>query len=224
MLGSRAIWHKGWKAVTVHPTIAGWDHYAADRWELYNTLEDVTESHDLAAQYPEKLQELINLWFYEAGKHNGFPIEDRTPLEIILSPRPQMTKPHDRYVYYPDCADVPEAASANVRNRSYTIAAEVNIETPEAEGVLFAQGCRFGGHSLYIKDGLLKYVYNFVGIFEQLVVSAEKVPTGKCVLSAAFVREGTDMPTQGTLTLYINDKAVGSAPIKTQPGYFSLDW
>ena len=153
MLGSRAIWHKGWKAVTVHPTIVGWDHYAADRWELYNTLEDVTESHDLAAQYPEKLQELIDLWFYEAGKYNGFPLEDRTPVEIILSPRPQMTKPHDRYVYYPDCADVPESAAANVRNRSYTIAAEVDIETPEAEGVLFAHGCQFGGHSLYIKDG-----------------------------------------------------------------------
>ncbi len=110
MLGSRAIWHKGWKAVTVHPTIFGWDHYAADRWELYNTQEDVTESHDLAAQYPEKLQELIDLWFYQAGKYNGFPLEDRTPVEIILSPRPQMTKPHDRYVYYPDCADVPEVS------------------------------------------------------------------------------------------------------------------
>jgi len=223
MLGSRAIWHKGWKAVTVHPTIFGWDHYAADRWELYNTLEDVTESHDLAAQNPEKLQELINLWFYEAGKHNGFPLEDRTALEIILTPRPQMTKPHDKYVYYPDCADVPESAAANLRNRSYSIAAEVEIETPEAEGVLFAHGCHFGGHSLYIKDGLLKYVYNFVGIFEQKIESSEKVPTGKCILSAAFVREGTDMPAHGTLTLYINETAVGSAQIKTQPGYFSLD-
>ena len=223
MLGSRAIWHKGWKAVTVHPTIFGWDHYAADRWELYNTQEDVTESHDLAAQYPEKLQELIDLWFYQAGKYNGFPLEDRTPVEIILSPRPQMTKPHDRYVYYPDCADVPESASANIRNRSYTIVAEVDIETPEAEGVLLAHGARFGGHSLYVKDGTLKYVYNFAGIVEQMVVAAEKVPTGKCQLSAAFVREGTDMPTHGTLTLYIDEKAVGSAQIRTQPGYFALD-
>jgi arylsulfatase len=223
MLGSRAIWHKGWKAVTVHPTIYNWGHYAADRWELYNTLEDVTESHDLASQNPEKLQELIDLWFYEAGKHNGFPLEDRSPVEILTAYRPQMTKPRGQYVYYPDCAEVPEAAAANIRNRSFTIAAEVEIETPEAEGVLLAQGARFGGHALYIKDGLLKYVNNFAGVFEQMVVASEKVPTGKCVLSAGFVREGTDMPTHGTLTLYINEKTVGSAQIRTQPGYFSLD-
>lgn len=105
---------------------------------------------------------------------------------------------------------MPEAAAVNIRNRSYTIAAEVNIEKQQAEGVLFAQGCQFGGHSLYIKDGLLKYVYNFCGMFEQKVMSSEKVPLGKCVLSAVFVREGEDMPTHRTLVLYINDKAVGS--------------
>jgi arylsulfatase len=222
MLGSRAIWHKGWKAVTVHPTIAGWDHYAADRWELYDTTKDITESHDLAAEHPEKLQELINIWFLEAGKYNGLPLEDRTAVEVLSMERPKLGKPRNQYVYYPDCADVPEAAAVNVRNRSYTIAAEVNVQTPEVEGVLFAHGCQFGGHSLYVKDGLLKYAYNFCGIVEQKVESSAKVPTGKHVLSAAFVREGKDMPTHGTLTLYIDDKAVGSAQIKTQPGNFSL--
>ncbi len=222
MLGSRAIWHKGWKAVTVHPTIYGWDHFAADRWELYDTTKDITESHDLAAQYPEKLQELINLWFLEAGKYNGLPLEDRTAVEVLTAYRPQMGKPRDQYIYYPDCSDVPESAAVNVRNRSYTIAAEVSIETPEAEGVLFAHGCQFGGHALYIKDGLLKYVYNFCGIVEQKVESSEKVPTGKHVLSAAFIREGKDIPTHGTLTLYIDEKTVGSAQIRTQPGNFSL--
>jgi arylsulfatase A-like enzyme len=223
MLGSRAIWHKGWKAVTVHPTINNWDHFAADRWELYNTEEDPTEVHDLAAKYPEKLQELINLWFYEAGKYNGLPLEDRSAVEGFNDlTRPKIGKARNRYVYYPNCAEVPEAAAVNIRNRSYTIEAEVNIETPKAEGVLFAHGCQFGGHSLYIRDGLLKYVYNFCGMFEQKVVSSEKVPTGKCVLSAAFVREGKDMPTHGTLTLYINDKVAGLGQIKTQPGAFSL--
>jgi arylsulfatase len=133
-----------------------------------------------------------------------------------------MSKPRDRYVYYPDCAEVPEAAAVNIRNRSYTIAAEVSVDTPEAAGVLFSHGARFGGHSLYIKDGTLKYAYNFVGQLDQVVVSEGTVPTGKHVLSAAFVRDGTDMPTHGTLTLYIDDAAVGSATITTQPGNFSL--
>jgi arylsulfatase len=222
MLGSRAIWHKGWKATSVHPTIAGWGNYGHDRWELYDTDSDRTEMRDLAAEHPEKVQELVNLWFHEAGKYNGLPLEDRTPVEVLTSERPQLAKPRDRYVYYPDCAEVPESAAVNIRNRSYAIAAEVEIQTPEAAGVLFSHGCKFGGHSLYVNDGKLKYVYNFCGIVEQAVESAEDVPTGKHILSAAFEREGEEMPTHGTLTLYIDDKAVGSAEIKTQPGNFSL--
>jgi len=127
MLGSRVIWHKGWKAVTTHPAISGWSHFNLDTWELYNTAEDRSESHNLAKDYPEKLQELINLWFNEAGKYQGFPIDDRTALEIIMTPRPQMTKPRDRYIYYPDTAEVCEGAAVNIRNRSFTVMAEVKI-------------------------------------------------------------------------------------------------
>ncbi len=102
MLGTRGIWHQGWKAVTTHPAISGWSNYTQDTWELYHTAEDRSESHNLASQYPEKLQELIGLWFFEAGKYQGFPLDDRVALEIVLTPRPQMTKPHDRYVYLRD--------------------------------------------------------------------------------------------------------------------------
>ncbi len=223
MLGSRAIWHRGWKAVAAVPAApGGWPDHMQDRWELYDTDEDPTEMHDLASQHPDKLQELIALWFYQAGRYNGLPLESRDAVEILTTPRPEIGKPRDRYIYYPNCAEVPEAAAVNIRNRSYAIAAEVDIQTPEASGVLFSHGCKFGGHSLYIKDGKLKYVYNFVGLFEQMVVSTEDVPTGKQILSASFVREGTDMPTHGTLTLYLDERAVGSAEIKTQPGNFSL--
>ena len=88
--------------------------------------------------------------------------------------------------------------------------------------MLFSQGARFGGHALYVKDGKLKYVYNWVGEFEQIVESTTPVPTGECVLSASFEKEGDAMPTEGTLTLYIDDEKVGEAKIKTQPGKFSL--
>jgi len=223
MLGSRAIWHKGWKAVNVHPTIFGWSHFDQDRWELYHTDEDPTESHDLAAENPTKVQEMINLWFHAAGLYHGLPVLDLTAVEVLRDPtRPQVAPPRNQYIYYPDAAEVPESAAVNIRNRNYSIAVDVDIETPEAEGVLFSHGATFGGHSLYIKDGKLKYVYNFVGDKEQMIVSSNDVPTGKVVLSAAFVREGTTMPTTGTLSLYINDDKVGEGKIMTQPGNFSL--
>ncbi len=136
--------------------------------------------------------------------------------------RPQLAKPKSQYVYFPGGAEIPESVAPNIRNRSYTIAAEVEIETPEAGGVLISQGSRFGGHALYVKDGKLKYAYNFVGELIQVVESEETVPTGHVFLSASFEKQSDEMPTQGTLTLHIRDKAVGSGTIRTQPGKFGL--
>ena len=133
-----------------------------------------------------------------------------------------MTQPRNRYTYYPGCAEVPESVAPNTRNRSYTVAVEVDIESLDAEGVLFSHGSRFGGHALYIKDGKLKYVYNWVGEFEQIVESTETVPTGHVVLSASFARKGDSMPAEGTLTLHFGDSQVGEGRIKTQPGKFSI--
>jgi arylsulfatase len=223
MLGSRAIWHKGWKAVSVHPTIAGWGNFDQDRWELYDTEADRTEMHDLAAEHPEKVQELINLWFHEAGKYHGLPLLDKTAVEVLADPtRPQVAPPRDKYVYYPGAAEVPETAAVSIRNRSYGIAVEVEIESADASGVLFSHGARFGGHSLYVKERKLKYVYNFVGSNEQIIGSTKEIPTGKVILGVAFAREGDSMPTTGTLSLFIDDEKVGEGKIMTQPGNFSL--
>ena len=140
MLGSRGIWHDGWKAITTHPTLSGWSHFGEDTWELYHTDVDRSELHDLAAEQPEKLREMVNLWYAEAGRNDAFPLDDRSPLEILITPRPQLASPRSRYVYYPDVAEVPEAQSVNVHNRSFTIGALVDIPAPGAQGVLFAQG------------------------------------------------------------------------------------
>ena len=224
MLGSRGLWHQGWKAVTTHPTIAGWGNYEKDTWELYNTVEDRSESHNLAAQYPEKLQELINLWFFEAGKYKGFPLDDRSALEIITTPRPQMTKPRERYVYYPDTAEIPESQAVNIRNRSFAIRAEVEIPSDSAEGVVFAHGSRFGGHAIYMKDGNMHYIYNWLGDIKQQVVSNKAVPIGASTLSAIFTKEGENPPhvANGTLAIYIGDEKVGEMKMMTQPGKFSI--
>jgi hypothetical protein len=223
MLGTRAIWHQGWKAVAVHPAIAGWGHYENDRWELFHTDEDPTEMHDLAAEHPARLQELINLWFHEAGKYLGLPLLDLTPVEVLADPtRPQVTPPRDRYVYWPGAAEVPESAAVNIRNRSYSIAVEVHVDSNNASGVLFSHGARFGGHALYVKDGKLKYVYNFVGSKEQIVESTKRLPTGDLIVGATFVREGETMPATGRLSLFVGDEKVGEGTIITQPGNFSL--
>jgi arylsulfatase len=223
MLGSRAVWHGGWKAVSVHPTIAGWSDFDQDRWVLYHVDEDPTETHDLAAEHPEKLQELVDHWFHLARLYNGLPLDDRTAVEVLADPtRPQVAPPRDRYIYYPDAAEVPESAAANLRNRSYSIAVEVEIESPDAAGVLFSHGSAFGGHALYVKDRKLKYAYNFVGSVVQTVESTDEVPTGKVILGASFAREGDSMPATGTLSLFIDDKKVGEGTIQTQPGNFSL--
>ena len=148
---------------------------------------------------------------------------DKTAVEVLADPtRPQVAPPRDRYVYYPDAAEIPETAAVNIRNRSYSIAVEANIDSEDASGVLFSHGARFGGHSLYVKDRKLKYVYNFVGDNEQVVESTKEVPTGQVILGASFVREGEEMPTTGTLSLFIDDEKVGEGKIVTQPGNFSL--
>jgi len=225
MLGSRGIWHEGWKAVTTHPTIAGWSHFNDDTWELYHTDVDRSELHDLAKESPEKLRELQSLWFAEAGRNGAFPLDDRSPLEIILTPRPLLAPPRNRYTYFPDTADVPEQQAVNVRNRSFAIGALVDIPAAGAEGVLFAHGARFGGHALYVKDNRLHYVNSFCGMFEQRVDATEDLPTGEdLILSASFDKDGEDPPgvATGMLSLYHGDKKVGEGRIKTQPGYFSL--
>ena len=225
MLGSRAIWHDGWKAVTNHPTIAGWSHFNEDEWELYHTEVDRSELHNLAADNPDKVRELENLWYAEAGANQAFPLDDRSALEIMLTPRPVLSPPRNRYIYFPDTAEVPESQAVNVRNRSFSIGALVDIPGPGAEGVLFAHGSLFGGHALYVKDNRLHYVYNFVGIAQQHVVGTEDIPTGEnLILSASFDKAGEDPPgvAVGTLSLWHGDTKVGEGPIKTQPGKFML--
>jgi arylsulfatase len=223
MLGTRSIWHRGWKASTAVPASPNsWGPFDEQRWELFDTENDPSECHDLAEQHPEKLKELIELWWEAADRFQALPLETRTAVEAFTTPRPQLSEPRGRYIYYPGGAGVPESVTPDIRGRSYTIAAEIDVATPDAGGVLFSQGSRFGGHALYVKDGRLKYVYNVLGEMEQIVQSDETIPTGHVFLSASFDREGTTMPPTGSLSLYIRDKKVGEATIATQPGKFGL--
>jgi arylsulfatase len=225
MLGMRSIYHQGWLASTLHPPISGWGKFHLDEWELYHLAEDRSQLHNLAADHAERLEELKALWSYNAGVYKGLPLDDRTPLEIISDPRPQPGRPRDRYVYYPGAADVPESVSVNVRRRSFTIAAAVQIDQVDAHGVLFSQGARAGGHALYVKDGRLHYTYNWLGENEQTISSDTEITPGGHVVTAEFQKTGDDPQTAsatGTLTLYLDTDEVAQGELMTQPGMFGL--
>jgi len=223
MLGTRGMWEDGWKAVALHAPLTGKGHFDKDEWQLYNTEVDRSESKDLSKEHPEKLEALKKAWFEEADKNLVLPLDDRTALEQLNVERPSSEPPRERYVYYPGTAPVPEGVAVNTRGRSYKIIADVEI-TDKTAGVIFAHGSRFGGHSLFIKDKKLYYVYNFLGIKpEQQFVSPELKP-GKYSLGMEFAREKTGKyhESLGTTTLYVNDKAVTSGPMRAQAGKFTL--
>ncbi|WP_249522046.1 arylsulfatase [Microbacterium sp. ER1] len=223
MLGTRGIWKDGWKAAAVHAPLSGKGHFDDDVWELYHVAEDRSESNDLAATHPEKLQELIAVWFAEAEANFALPLDDRSAREILTVPRPQAEAPRERYVYFPGTAAVPESVAVNVRGRSYKIIADVILEQG-AEGVLFAHGSRFGGHSLFLKDNRLVYVYNFLGIPPEQSFTSDELAPGPHTLGVEFVREGAGEHGEsvGTATLYVDDRAVASGPMRAQVGKFTL--
>ncbi|WP_114757624.1 arylsulfatase [Flavobacterium sp. AG291] len=224
MLGSRAIWKDGWKAVALHAPLTGKGNFDKDEWELYHVDVDRSESKNLAKQNPDKLKELIAAWMDEADKNLVLPLDDRSAIEVLGTERPSQEKPRTRYIYYPNTAPVPEGVAANVRGRSYKIVADVDIKN-NASGVLFAHGSRFGGHSLFIKDNKLHYVYNFLGIRpEQAFVSSTTLTPGKHALGFEFVRESTGEHGEqiGKGYLYIDGKKVAEGPMRTQPGKFTL--
>ena len=224
MLGTRGIWEKGWKAVTVHGPTSGIGNFDADEWQLFHTDEDRAETRDLAREHPDKLKQLVNAWFEEAEKFNVLPLDDRLPHEILADPRPQPEPPRDSFVYYPDTAEVPESVAVNTRSRSFKILADVELTSPDAEGVIFAHGSRFGGHALFLKDQKLWYVYNFLGVPpEQQFVSDELEP-GTYVLGMEFTKDSVGKHGQalGTAKLYVDDHVAAEGTMRTQQAQFTL--
>ncbi|WP_396894793.1 arylsulfatase [Mycolicibacterium sp.] len=223
MLGTRGIWQDGWKAAALHAPISGKGHFDQDRWELYHVDADRAEARNLADEHPEKLQELIAAWFEEAEANFVLPLDDRPAIEQISDVRPSGEPPRSRYIYFPNTSPVPESTAVNIRGRSYKILADVEL-TDETEGVIFAHGSRFGGHTLFVKDGKLHYVYNFLGIKpEQTFVSGPLEP-GKHTVGMEFIREGAGehMESLGTTKLWVDEAVVAEGPMRAQIGPFTL--
>jgi hypothetical protein len=224
MLGTRGIWHQGWKAAAEHgPVPIGLGKFDEDRWQLFHTDEDRSEARDLADEHPDKLQELKDLWLEEANKYNVLPLNDLSIFEFRELEYYIPVPPSGQYTYYPGTTEVPEASAANVHGVSYKVLAEVEL-TAESEGVVFAQGSRFGGHALFIKDAKLYYVANFLGIPPEQQIVADAVTPGRHILGVEFTKErmGEHHESYGPLKLYVDADIVAEAEIRTQSSRFAL--
>jgi arylsulfatase A-like enzyme len=229
MLGHRSIYHDGWKAVCPWPgphfaggkpfgepiTAQALQELDAHGWELYHLTEDPTETTDRAAEHRDKLIEMISLWYVEAGKYDVLPIDGRGQ-QRFADERPQIAPDRDTYVYYPGTQVVPANAAVNVINRSHTITAEIDVPDDGAEGVLFAHGGVDGGYTLFVQDGHLQYLYNFLGRSRTHITSSRPVPSGRVTVRYEFERTGEAAPREGRGApgvgrLYIADEVVGEA-------------
>jgi len=219
MLGCRALYHRGWKAVVYHPIADQSVSFDDDRWELYHVEADLSECHDLAERHPEKLRELVERWWVEAARHHVLPL-DNAPFDHVFGEARPHHRARRRYVYYPHAGPVTEEAAVNLRNRSHTITAEVTIPEAGAEGILVAQGSILGGYVLYAHSGRLTYVHNFVGLEEHRVVSTVELVPGEHTLGFRFTKTAEHA---GVGTLLVDEAPAGEIEIgRFTPTRFSI--
>jgi arylsulfatase len=229
IFGNRAIYADGWFAGTIHR--APWETtprvaLLEDRWELYDTRSDFSLADDLAAKNPAKLKELQDLFVKEAVKYRVLPIDDRflERINATVVGRPDLIGDRTTITLYPGMKGMGENVFPNIKNRSLTIAADVEIPAGGANGVILAQGGRFGGWTLYMKGGKPIYTYNFLGMQRFTVAGAQTLPPGKSTIRLDFAYDGGGLGKGGLATIFVNDKKAGEARIeRTQPMIFSAD-
>jgi arylsulfatase len=229
IFGNRGIYHDGWFAGTIHR--APWEKVPRrklqeDIWELYDTRQDFSLANDLAAANPKKLKELQNLFIKEAIKYRVLPIDDRLLERIVpaTAGRPDLMGDRTSLTLSAGMDSMSENVFINIKNRSLSITADVDVPEGGANGVMLAQGGRFGGWSLYLKDGKPTYCYNFLGLEEFKVAATQPVAAGKATIRMNFDYDGGGPGKGGTATLLVNGEKVASGRIeRTQAGIFSPD-
>ncbi len=230
MAGNRGIYYKGWSAVTQHstPWLPNEELPALDDdvWELYDGTTDWSQAHDLAAEKPELLASLQRLWLIEAVKYNVLPIDDRRfeRLNPTIAGRPQLVT-GTKQVLFPGMKRLSEHSVIDIKNRSFSVTAA--LETPKndpTDGVVIAQGGRFGGWALYVRENCVKFVYNLLGMSEFVIGATEDLPSGTHQIRARFDYDGGGLAKGGDVTLYIDGRSVGTGRVDgTQPMVFSAD-
>jgi len=228
--GNRALYHDGWFARTIHK--APWEAKPRrplqdnSAWQLYNVRSDFSLANDLAAQNPKKLAEMQALFLKEAAKYGVLPMDDRVSerLDGAAVGRPDLMGGRTSITLSEGMVGMMESVFPNVKNRSKTITAEIEVPATGGNGTLIAQGGRFGGWSLYVKDGVPAYDYNFLGLQRTSIASTKKLMPGKADLRFEFAYDGGGRAKGGQGTLFVNGEKVAEGYIPaTQPGVFSAD-
>jgi arylsulfatase A-like enzyme len=229
MFCNRGIYDKGWAAVTRHSTpwvlIADLPPFADDTWELYDTSSDWSQAHDLAAEMPEKLEELKMLFMEEARKYNVLPLDDRRAerFNSDLAGRPTLVKGNSQLLFG-GMGRLTENVVINAKNKSHSVTAELQVPEDGAEGVIIAQGGAFAGWSLYLKDGKPKYCHNLFGVQRFHVDGDTEVPSGTHQVRMEFNYDGGGLGKGGTVSLYVDGDKTGEGRVEgTVPMIFSGD-
>ena len=227
MMGTRGIWHDGWFASAVHPPTSavpgrpGWSKFPQDRWELFHLDRDRSQIRDLAAEHPDKLEELKSLWQNEATRRHVHPLNDLSVFELVSRGVADLTAGPPRVVFYPGTPAVHTPMSGLVRGRSFVLRTEVTVIGSDAAGVLFSQGSRLGGQALFLSGGHLRYVCNHGGA-EQAVTSDEPIAVGRHAVEIRFSRTGSDggpFDAVGGLELIVDGRTVGMLDGMTMAGF-----
>jgi arylsulfatase len=227
MIGNRAIYHDGWLAGTVHK--APWEGQPRralleDVWELYNVNEDFSQANNLADENPEKLKELQAKFMEEAVKYNVLPIDDRSieRFDPVIAGRPDLMNGRTKLELFEGAKGIPENAFINMKNRSFSITADVDVSANN-DGVILCQGGDFGGWSFYMMDGKPMYTYNWVGLEMYNVASTQKVEPGKHTLKCDFAYDG-GRGAGGVAAIYLDGVKIGEGKIdKTNSNTFGID-
>jgi arylsulfatase len=227
--GNRAIYHDGWFARTIHR--APWEYKPRhalqdDAWELYDTRLDFSLANDLAAKNPKKVAEMKAIFMKEAEKYHVLPIDDRVleRMDARMVGRPDLMAGRTSMSLAEGMTGMLEGVFVNVKNRSKTVTAEIEVPAAGANGTILAQGGRFGGWSLYVKNGVPAYDYNFLGLQRTSITAAKPLAAGKATIRFDFAYDGGGPAKGGTGTLFVNGEKVAEGRIAhTQPGAFSAD-
>jgi arylsulfatase len=226
MFGNRGIYHQGWTACTKHRTPWKADvppPFKADVWELY-APDDWTQSSNLAKKHPDKLAELQRLWLIEAVKYNCVPLDDRgfERVNPDIAGRPQLIRGDSQMLF--QGMRVAESCVLTLKNKSHSVTAELVVPKEGAKGVIVTQGGSVGGWSLYVKDGRLKYCYNFFGIEHYFAEAGKPIPAGRHQVRMEFDYDGGGLAKGGDVRLYYDGKPVGKGRVEmTQPMGYSAD-